>query len=140
MSKGSQSHSAIITHVFIIHDLVSSLFVCNLIVFNYNHLSNYDCGVMSRDIINASLKVKQNREENDPCFNEHKISMKCLNDNAYDYDKCQDSFDNYSSCKKFWNSVITQRKRDNILPHLPSLEQRDQIKKEFFEKITSRFN
>ena len=44
-------------------------------------------------------------EEKDPCFKENKASLKCLNDNDYDYSKCNAFFANYKECKTFWMQV-----------------------------------
>lgn len=62
------------------------------------------------------------QEENNPClkvgikknnilnkkyitefiFQEHNLSLKCLNDNNYKHDACEAHFENYKQCKAFW--------------------------------------
>lgn len=69
----------------------------------------------------------------DPCAQESKLSMKCLNDHDYDRIACQKFFDNYNNCKKFWLSVQRNRRSAGIYPLLPPPEDRDQIKKKYQE-------
>ncbi|SPO29660.1 related to COX23 - protein with function in mitochondrial copper homeostasis [Ustilago trichophora] len=47
----------------------------------------------------------------DPCAHAAKLSMKCLDDNAYDRTKCADVFNQYRQCKKTW---INQRRQDRL--------------------------
>lgn len=47
----------------------------------------------------------------DPCAHAAKLSMKCLDDNAYDRTKCADAFNQYRECKKAW---INQRRQDRL--------------------------
>ncbi|KAJ9474550.1 Cytochrome c oxidase-assembly factor COX23, mitochondrial [Pseudozyma hubeiensis] len=47
----------------------------------------------------------------DPCAHAAKLSMKCLDDNAYDRSKCGDVFNQYRECKKAW---INQRRQDRL--------------------------
>ncbi|SAM84208.1 related to COX23-protein with function in mitochondrial copper homeostasis [Ustilago bromivora] len=47
----------------------------------------------------------------DPCAHAAKLSMKCLDDNAYDRSKCGDIFNQYRECKKAW---INQRRQDRL--------------------------
>ena len=75
----------------------------------------------------------------DPCWKENKLSMRCLDENGdhqsirvlilpnnlsiisfwklnffidYDKGKCQAEFENYRSCKGFWNSVSWARRKE----------------------------
>jgi len=77
-------------------------------------------------------------EENDPCFKESKLSMKCLEENNYDKNLCQDYFYNYKKCKEFWTLVVKKRKDKGIVPYLPPLSQRDEIKKEYYHLIKKK--
>ncbi|XP_013191747.1 coiled-coil-helix-coiled-coil-helix domain-containing protein 7 [Amyelois transitella] len=70
-----------------------------------------------------------------PCLKEQEQSYECLNKNGYDQDKCQQHFDNYNTCKKFWGSVYKDRKAKKIYPYLPEVEEREKIKAEFFNKF-----
>lgn len=74
-------------------------------------------------------------EVNNPCVKELKLSYKCLDDNAFDRDKCGRHFENYKACKAFWNKVKSDRRHQNIRPHLPPPEERDQIKLEHMKSI-----
>ncbi|SOV01617.1 related to COX23 - protein with function in mitochondrial copper homeostasis [Ustilago sp. UG-2017a] len=47
----------------------------------------------------------------DPCAHAAKLSMKCLDDHAYDRSKCGDIFNQYRECKKAW---INQRRQDRL--------------------------
>ncbi|CBQ69201.1 related to COX23-protein with function in mitochondrial copper homeostasis [Sporisorium reilianum SRZ2] len=47
----------------------------------------------------------------DPCAHAAKLSMKCLDDHAYDRSKCGDVFNQYRECKKAW---INQRRQDRL--------------------------
>lgn len=71
---------------------------------------------------------------NNPCLKEQKLSMKCLEDNAYDYDKCQDYFENFKACKGFWLSIYKDRRKKGIHPAMPPPEERDSIKQEYLKQ------
>ncbi|KAH7917487.1 hypothetical protein BV22DRAFT_1026264 [Leucogyrophana mollusca] len=45
----------------------------------------------------------------DPCEDAAKASMKCMDRNAYDREKCMDFFQAYRDCKKVW---LDQRRED----------------------------
>ncbi|KIS67282.1 uncharacterized protein UMAG_11153 [Mycosarcoma maydis] len=47
----------------------------------------------------------------DPCAHAAKLSMKCLDDHAYDRSKCADVFHQYRQCKTAW---INQRRQDRL--------------------------
>lgn len=79
---------------------------------------------------------KRNHLEGDPCFKERQMSLKCMDENDYDRDKCFKQFENFKSCNGFWLEVMKQRRRDRIKPVVPPIEERDQIRKEFFNKNT----
>ncbi|XP_075226630.1 coiled-coil-helix-coiled-coil-helix domain-containing protein 7 [Lycorma delicatula] len=75
--------------------------------------------------------TKVNSEFNNPCLKEQKIVYACLNDNAYDYDKCKFQVENYKVCKTFWGTVQKDRRAKGIKPTLPDPEDRESVKKEF---------
>nr|CAD7579340.1 unnamed protein product [Timema californicum] len=62
------------------------------------------------------------------------MSLKCLDDNNYDSEKCNVYFANYKVCKQFWGHVKSDRQNKGIVPALPLPEDRAQVKKEFLEK------
>ncbi|KAK8783951.1 coiled-coil-helix-coiled-coil-helix domain-containing protein 7 isoform X2 [Amblyomma americanum] len=78
---------------------------------------------------NAAEQLKNN-----PCHKEQQLSMKCLDDNGYDYDKCQHYFDNFKACKGFWVGVMRERRRNGIKPVLPPPEEREAIKAEHLKR------
>lgn len=41
-----------------------------------------------------------NRISEDPCFKEHEASLKCLDKNNYDGEKCEQQFLAYRACRK----------------------------------------
>jgi cytochrome c oxidase assembly protein subunit 23 len=62
-------------------------------------------------------------EEKNPCWKESKISMKCLDNNAYDKSKCEAEFENYKQCKTFWMKVKFARRREGLFPLQPDTEE-----------------
>lgn len=52
------------------------------------------------------------QELNNPCVKEQKLSLKCLDDNGYDKEKCTSFFVNYNMCQKFW------RERKKTVGHI----------------------
>ncbi|CAH1404968.1 unnamed protein product [Nezara viridula] len=74
-----------------------------------------------------------NNLENNPCFQEQNLSLKCIDDNNYDLDKCQLFFENYKNCKKFWNEVRRNRRFNGLTPALPPYAERIKIKEKFLK-------
>merc|ERR1711971_520219 len=73
----------------------------------------------------GDIKMAQkNSIQNDPCYFEGKASMKCVTDNVGDKSKCQQYFDSYKKCKKFWYDVYVGRRQANLKPHLPPVPER----------------
>lgn len=85
-----------------------------------------------------SFENAAEQRNNNPCFKEQKLSMKCLEDNGYDYDKCQAYFANFKACKGFWLAIVKDRRRKGIHPALPPLEERDSIKQEYLKQEAQR--
>ena len=73
-------------------------------------------------------------EDNNPCLKEQKHSMDCILNEFHDRKKCQQFFDNYNMCQKFWRGVIYDRRKRGIKPHLPIPSERDEIKRLYFLK------
>lgn len=73
-------------------------------------------------------------DEKNPCLKEHKLSFKCLDENNFNRDTCTGYFENYKRCKEFWNNIRVERRRAGIVPNLPPADEREQIKKDYFEK------
>ncbi|CAN8002107.1 unnamed protein product [Ixodes hexagonus] len=74
------------------------------------------------------------QEQNNPCLKEQRLSLKCLDENGYDKDKCTFFFVNYNVCQKFWLSVMKERRVLGIEPALPPPEEREAIKRERLRK------
>ncbi|KAG8173714.1 hypothetical protein JTE90_010871 [Oedothorax gibbosus] len=64
------------------------------------------------------------------------MSLKCLDENMYVRDKCEEYFENYRNCKHFWNYVSRDRMSKGIWPKVPLPEDREAVKKEYLKKIT----
>ncbi|XP_064109325.1 coiled-coil-helix-coiled-coil-helix domain-containing protein 7-like [Macrobrachium nipponense] len=79
-------------------------------------------------------------DEKNPCTKEHNQSYKCLEDNDYDRNMCAWYFENYKRCKEFWNDIRVQRRRAGIVPNLPPLEEREEIKRQHMERMRSEAN
>lgn len=77
-----------------------------------------------RDFHGKRESTQVSHEDNNPCLKEQDLSYKCLNDNAYDRDKCSLYFQNYRNCKKFWQTVARLRRRDGIKPNMPPANER----------------
>ncbi len=68
-----------------------------------------------------------------PCYFEGKASLKCITDNFGDRNKCQQQYENYNDCKKFWGSVYRERRREGLTPHLPPAKDRPEFLKKYIE-------
>lgn len=62
-----------------------------------------------------------------PCLKESDTSSKCLDENNYKKDMCTNSFIKYRNCRKFWNHIMMNRKRDGVTPFMPTPEERENI-------------
>ncbi|CAH0390658.1 unnamed protein product [Bemisia tabaci] len=67
-------------------------------------------------------------ENINPCLKEQALSLKCLQNNNYDKDKCFLPIENYKFCKKFWGKVRNMRRSQGIYPLLPPPEEREKVK------------
>ncbi|XP_022688573.1 coiled-coil-helix-coiled-coil-helix domain-containing protein 7-like isoform X1 [Varroa jacobsoni] len=79
----------------------------------------------------SKSNMRKDQNENNPCLREQEISLKCLEQNGYDKDKCGLQFLNYKRCKVFWTRVIRDRQSRGISPDLPPIEERARAKKEY---------
>lgn len=73
-------------------------------------------------------------EDNNPCIKEYYLSMNCMSENALQRDICVPYFDNYRICKIFWRKVIRDRRSRGIMPAVPSISDRDEVKNEYLGK------
>ncbi|XP_078543413.1 coiled-coil-helix-coiled-coil-helix domain-containing protein 7 isoform X2 [Lissotriton helveticus] len=59
-----------------------------------------------------------------PCLEETDASSKCMDDNNYKKDQCNNFFLKYKNCRKFWSAVMMQRRREGVKPTMPTAEER----------------
>jgi len=86
------------------------------------------------DLTHRHRVEKSSRQQDDmknPCIKEQKMSFQCLDDNAYDRDKCSKEFLNYKHCREFWRLVTMDRKKKGIEPYLPLPENRKQALQDY---------
>uniref|UniRef100_A0A8C8W9K8 Coiled-coil-helix-coiled-coil-helix domain-containing protein 7 n=1 Tax=Panthera leo TaxID=9689 RepID=A0A8C8W9K8_PANLE len=62
-----------------------------------------------------------------PCLSESDASTRCMDENNYDREKCSTYFLKYKNCRKFWNSVMIQRRQNGVQPSMPTAAERDEI-------------
>ncbi|KAJ8710019.1 hypothetical protein PYW07_009385 [Mythimna separata] len=84
--------------------------------------------------------INKDAERLNPCLKEQEMSYKCLSKNGYDNSKCEEYFDNYNTCKKFWGKVYKDRKAKGEYPYLPEVEDRAKIKEQYFKTVKDSFN
>ncbi|XP_004922524.1 coiled-coil-helix-coiled-coil-helix domain-containing protein 7 [Bombyx mandarina] len=82
-----------------------------------------------------SKLINKNAERLNPCLTEQEQSYKCLDKNGFDHAKCEEYFENYNTCKKFWGKVYKDRKAKGIQPYLPEVEERKEIKAAYFKAV-----
>ncbi|KAK3596782.1 hypothetical protein CHS0354_038784 [Potamilus streckersoni] len=68
---------------------------------------------------------------------EHQMSLKCLDENYYDKNKCEAYFENYRRCKKFWGKIQRERGRKGIKPVMPPYDEREEILRQHQAKKSS---
>ncbi|KAF4089404.1 hypothetical protein AMELA_G00065890 [Ameiurus melas] len=70
---------------------------------------------------------KVRNADSNPCIEESDGSQKCLE--AYNYDKnmCSPYFLKYKNCRKYWHTVMLQRRREGIKPDMPSAAEREEM-------------
>ncbi|KAH0954901.1 hypothetical protein HN011_011146 [Eciton burchellii] len=79
-----------------------------------------------------SLNAQRNQIELNPCYKEQLLSLKCLDSNQNQHNKCEVYFMNYKNCKEFWSAIEIERRSKGIKPYLPPLNERTKIKAERF--------
>ena len=72
-------------------------------------------------------------DSEDPCSEERKLSVACLNNNAKS--SCDKYVENYRLCRTFWRKITIERARKNINPIVPPPEERAEMKAKYFEKM-----
>ncbi|XP_015270757.1 PREDICTED: coiled-coil-helix-coiled-coil-helix domain-containing protein 7 [Gekko japonicus] len=66
-------------------------------------------------------------DDTNPCLLETDASRKCMDDNKYNRDMCTVHFLRYRNCRKFWNSIVIQRRQDGIEPAMPTAKERKNV-------------
>jgi hypothetical protein len=80
-----------------------------------------------------SIAQRKHNIENNPCFAEQMQSLKCIEINSNDSEKCLREFENVKMCKTFWYEIINFRKRNQIFPHLPNFDERLLMKQKYLK-------
>ncbi|XP_007889197.1 coiled-coil-helix-coiled-coil-helix domain-containing protein 7 [Callorhinchus milii] len=70
-------------------------------------------------------------EDINPCLKETDGSKKCLEANNYNRDLCTYHFLRYKMCRKFWNNIMIERRKNGIIPNMPTAEERRTILEEY---------
>ena len=84
-------------------------------------ISQRGLGLMGRNKMADGLKRFKDQRTN-PCLKESKASMKCLDENNYDKNKCAMYFEAYKECKKSWNERKAARRRQGLPPNDPEMQ------------------
>ncbi|KAG8442035.1 hypothetical protein GDO86_010997 [Hymenochirus boettgeri] len=74
-----------------------------------------------------SRNKKMRDHDINPCLEETDASSKCMDDNHYQKDMCSSYFIKYKNCRKFWNTIMIARRRDGVVPYMPTAEERKNI-------------
>ncbi|XP_057592655.1 coiled-coil-helix-coiled-coil-helix domain-containing protein 7 isoform X2 [Hippopotamus amphibius kiboko] len=78
--------------------------------------------------VRMPLATQKLRDPNtNPCLSESDASTRCMDENNYDREKCSNQFLKYKNCRKFWNSVMMQRRQNGVKPPMPTAAERDEI-------------
>lgn len=83
-------------------------------------------------------KLQNDPELKNPCLKEMQRSLQCLEKNQNTQKLCQKYFDHYNICRKFWSVVTTERRKLGIEPPLPPPEEREKVRKEYFNALPPR--
>lgn len=84
-------------------------------------MSQRGLGLMGRNKMADGLRRFKDQRTN-PCLKESKASMKCLDENNYDKNKCAMYFEAYKECKKSWNERKAARRRQGLPPNDPEMQ------------------
>ncbi|XP_031731868.1 coiled-coil-helix-coiled-coil-helix domain-containing protein 7 isoform X1 [Anarrhichthys ocellatus] len=70
---------------------------------------------------------KVRNQDSNPCIEESDASQKCLGAYNYDSRMCSAYFQRYKSCRKYWHSIMQQRRRDGVRPDMPTAAERQEM-------------
>lgn len=79
-------------------------------------------------------EIDSHREDANPCWIESQQTLDCILDNFGDKKPCSKLIANYKVCKEFWFRIQKEREKKGVEPYLPPPNEREKIKKQFFEK------
>ncbi|XP_029447174.1 coiled-coil-helix-coiled-coil-helix domain-containing protein 7 isoform X2 [Rhinatrema bivittatum] len=51
-------------------------------------------------------------------------ARKCMDTNNYKREMCTACFIRYKNCRRFWHTIMMQRRRDRVKPDMPTEEER----------------
>ncbi|XP_055330752.1 coiled-coil-helix-coiled-coil-helix domain-containing protein 7-like [Paramacrobiotus metropolitanus] len=77
---------------------------------------------------------KVDQVANNPCWEESKAAMRCLDENNYQQQFCTRYHENYTNCRKFWTRVYNDRRNKDLVPWLPPPEER-RVMEEHYRKL-----
>lgn len=86
-------------------------------------------------------RIRLNKERNiakDPCYAEHEISLNCLDEHAFEREKCALQIENFKRCRKFWYDIVQDRTKRGIRPYEPKPEDRAAIKQEYIDSLKNQ--
>uniref|UniRef100_A0A4X2LRB4 Coiled-coil-helix-coiled-coil-helix domain-containing protein 7 n=1 Tax=Vombatus ursinus TaxID=29139 RepID=A0A4X2LRB4_VOMUR len=58
---------------------------------------------------------------------ESDASTRCMDENNYDREMCTTCFLKYKNCRKFWNAIMMERRRNGVKPPMPTAAEREKI-------------
>ncbi|KAK5849737.1 hypothetical protein PBY51_014046 [Eleginops maclovinus] len=70
---------------------------------------------------------KVRNQDSNPCIDESDASQKCLSLNSYDKSLCYDYFVRYKNCRKYWQNILVQRRREGVKPDMPTAAERQEM-------------
>eukprot|EP00112_Aurelia_sp_Birch-Aquarium-sp1_P025176 Seg824.12 transcript_id=Seg824.12/GoldUCD/mRNA.D3Y31 product="Coiled-coil-helix-coiled-coil-helix domain-containing protein 7" protein_id=Seg824.12/GoldUCD/D3Y31 len=70
----------------------------------------------------AKKLTRVSDEDNNYCSVESNASMKCLSKSGYNRDACEAYFTAYKDCKKEFNALKSERRRQGLIPNPPPEE------------------
>lgn len=78
--------------------------------------------------ISMPLMTKQLRDPDiNPCLSETDASSRCMAENNYNKERCSSYFLKYKNCRRFWNSIMVQRRQNGVKPFMPIAVERAEI-------------
>lgn len=70
---------------------------------------------------------KVRNEDINPCIEESDASQKCSGAYSYDTSMCSAYFQRYKNCRKYWHTIMLQRRRDGVRPDMPTAAERKEM-------------